>query len=615
MIKGVNEHDGVTAFFGGITKVGAPPNDLSTEIYEMVDWMSKVELYENLGRTKKESRVGYYWEQASPSHYRHVTSPPSQEVYEPKIMEALNQAHALGICENRLLNIISASERADFDLPALVTDITITRQPRNFTHRESADRLNDAAKTMHIPRTQNIGHTECTSTICHFATIDSTRVSILHKCASRGCRTWSPSEEDFNRPGPYTWCISNDVPRPGQGNYAAISHVWSDGTGSANDSVNRCLFDYFCSIAKAEKCNAIWWDAISIPRETKARALSIRRMHRNFSDAKITIVHDLYTATYPWANDGSPCIALALSPWFTRGWTALELLVSKNVKVIFQHPNDPKRYVIKDLETEVLASHPAYCSRGHWIASTAIRRLRQMKIQSVTDLLHLLATRSTTWESDRLVIAALVRGLDTNVQGPDIKAALTREIITSFPKIDPSFLHHGYSLPRKQGIFSWCPSTLLHGGKPFVSPGYNSTEWLNVSKDGTLIGSFTMKILEENDKDSLSAFAQEPAARSRINMALRKWRHCMLIWPRLSNGMLRDPAILVTVIEIGVIPPSPTNLLDCRMEGTVYGGLPSSGYHVSVRLGKTSDSPSKSARELYDLWIKEYLNVCTSMLN
>jgi hypothetical protein len=332
-------------------------------------------------------------------------------------------------------------------------------------------------------------------------------------------------------------------------------------------------------------------------------------MHRNFSDAKITIVHDQYTATYPWANDGTPCIALALSPWFTRGWTALELLVSMNVKVIFQHPNDPKRYVVKDLEKDILASHPAYCSRGHWIASAAIRRLRQTKIQTVSDLLHLLATRSTTWENDRLVIAALVRGIDPSGQGADMRAALTGEVITSFPKIDPSFLLHGYSLPQQRGIFSWCPSTLLHGGKPFVSPGYNPTEWLDVFKDGTLVGSFKMKLIEESDKDRLYPFAQELAARSRIDMALRRWRHCMLIWPEMSSGKLRDPAILITVVEIGDNPRSVARLLDCRMEGAVYGGLPSTGRHVTVRLGKTTNSPSKSARELYDFWIEEYLDV------
>jgi hypothetical protein len=34
---------------------------------------------------------------------------------------------------------------------------------------------------------------------------------------------------------------------------------------------------------------------------------------------------------FPWAEDGSPCLTLFLSPWFTRAWTALELALSCDV--------------------------------------------------------------------------------------------------------------------------------------------------------------------------------------------------------------------------------------------------------------------------------------------
>lgn len=113
----------------------------------------------------------------------------------------------------------------------------------------------------------------------------------------------------------------------GIGGYVAISHVWSDGTGAEKGWVNPCMLEYFEQIAENAGCKALWWDSISIPTNPILRAEAIRDMHLNFQNAKVTVVHDLYVAKYPWSDDGSPCIALALSPWFTRGWTALELIV------------------------------------------------------------------------------------------------------------------------------------------------------------------------------------------------------------------------------------------------------------------------------------------------
>ncbi|KAI2773000.1 hypothetical protein DTO012A8_2209 [Penicillium roqueforti] len=34
---------------------------------------------------------------------------------------------------------------------------------------------------------------------------------------------------------------------------------------------------------------------------------------------------------FPWRQDGTPAIGLVLSPWFTHGWTALELAMSNKV--------------------------------------------------------------------------------------------------------------------------------------------------------------------------------------------------------------------------------------------------------------------------------------------
>ena len=91
----------------------------------------------------------------------------------------------------------------------------------------------------------------------------------------------------------------------------------------------------------------------------------------NYSKAACTVIHDRYLLSYEWADDGSPCVALVFSPWFTSGWTALELIMSKMIKVLFKGLNELEP-VIKNLDEDILAPCPNRCSRTHWIVSAII---------------------------------------------------------------------------------------------------------------------------------------------------------------------------------------------------------------------------------------------------
>lgn len=224
-------------------------------------------------------------------------------------------------------------------------------------------------------------HDTCTAEVCNFSNIDSTRVKQLHKCSGKACGEplWFPFsriEKPYER---ITWWLDNVddskespyvVNTKSKGHYMAISHVWSDGTGGGvqgEGCVNRCLFKFFKDIAEKLECTAIWWDTISIPTERAARQNAISRMHESFRRASHTVIHDQYLAQFPWTNGGLPCLALLLSPWFTRAWTALELMMSQREKVwvIYGDPSDRSRNTIKNLDQDVLARHPAYSSRGH----------------------------------------------------------------------------------------------------------------------------------------------------------------------------------------------------------------------------------------------------------
>lgn len=95
--------------------------------------------------------------------------------------------------------------------------------------------------------------------------------------------------------------------------YMAISHVWADGTGAGiwgPGRVNKCLYVYFCDIARQFQCEGCWWDTISIPRKALARAKALSTMHNNYTHAKITLVHDLYLRRCEWIDEGIACFAI-----------------------------------------------------------------------------------------------------------------------------------------------------------------------------------------------------------------------------------------------------------------------------------------------------------------
>ncbi|KAK4495828.1 hypothetical protein PRZ48_013096 [Zasmidium cellare] len=141
----------------------------------------------------------------------------------------------------------------------------------------------------------------------------------------------------------------------------AVSHVWSDGTGVGRKSpgtVNTCLFAFFAELAAQLDCTGIWWDTISLPTDQVARREAMSTMLWNYEYASVTVVHDEELTELEYKDDGSPAVALLLSPWFTRGWTAAELFASRGhpVKVLFKNP-DPSGppLVLKDLDTDILA--------------------------------------------------------------------------------------------------------------------------------------------------------------------------------------------------------------------------------------------------------------------
>ncbi|KAK6523869.1 hypothetical protein TWF281_001835 [Arthrobotrys megalospora] len=440
------------------------------------------------------------------------------------------------ICLNRLWNITLVSEREEQDIPGLM----------------------DLANGERYAQLRHVGHESCIPERCDYTSLDATRVTQHHKCpeTDTDCRMtkihFDPSllEKSIKTDGGTVWSINAPFRVLRDTKYIAISHVWADGTGVGLEPagrVNACLFGYFAEIARSLDCQGIWWDTISIPTNPRLRGKAINEMHNNYSHAQYTVLHDSYLAGFEWADDGTPALAVMLSPWFTRGWTALECIMSQKIKVIFKKPgSEANELVLKDLDEDVLAKDPSRCSRGHWIASTIIRRLRQPAektsepeiteeatdiIQNVSDLLAILKPRNTSWSRDRMVIAGLLAGVEVDYSMS--AAVITKKICEKLKYINPVSLLHEKTPIAETGPWSWCPKYLYD--MPASPPSdFHEKSHQGVIHNGTLkLTSLTWyrRVTREDVVERrIVSCSTHPSISYKIETTLEEvWHNCLLL--------------------------------------------------------------------------------------
>lgn len=373
-----------------------------------------------------------------------------QHIVIPTVLQTAVYVSHQGYCPTRLWNLIKASDRQEVDLPAIAY----------FARR--------------LHRDLGYKHSNCTEDYCPFNDDNSTLVEQLHKCEQGPCKevVFLPTEVEqaVTQDLPAVWSLKQpSAVDCWQGKYIAISHVWADGTGvglKRPGNVNSCLWDYFANVAERLGCQGIWWDTICMPITRDSRQKVISNMHENYERAEYTVVHDTSLAEFEWRDDGTPCIALALSPWFTRGWTALELYLSKKVVVLFKDPDrSSSKPLLKDLDLEILAQDIAFAHPGHWLVSCIIQRLRCQKRNEALDiqgLLAILQPRTTSWARDRMIIAGLiVRPPAFNSTDPP--KLITRKFFTrsdgsrpqpySMAVLHKQIREHGHGAQRRYTIY------------------------------------------------------------------------------------------------------------------------------------------------------------------
>ncbi|KAF7538950.1 hypothetical protein G7054_g2538 [Neopestalotiopsis clavispora] len=474
-------------------------------------------------------------------------------------------------------------------------------------------------------------HSMCTDQHCSMSVMNSTLARQAHKCDNEDCgqdihfspealnttfaqlpkdalTTWYNSAWQIRQGNADTifsrfFTMFSFLPPPvpkimrlcdeNSGGYMAISHVWSDGTGvgmKRPGSVNRCLFEYFRTIAVDLNCTGIWWDTISLPTSRQARNFALSNMLENYERAKVTLIHDQELANLEWRDDGSPAVALVLSSWFTRGWTAAELWASRNhaVKVVFAHPNKGLRnssgheFVLKDLDQDILGwdlsrrepAKPGSNSRwvdvpndkipianfdrpvpvlGHLVATDILALLRQERREErrttgdlLSDLLQILRPRITSWSIDQMMIAGLLALPSGDFRAEWSEREITQNILISCRSIRMTDLIHGQvPIASRGGRWDWCPPSIFDLGLAYGGSD-PSDDKCQISDLGTLSGQFM--VFELHEDDQVLPYGSHPAHRARIISALSDRKHHLILTTqflmRNSHFILFRPTIV-----------------------------------------------------------------------
>jgi hypothetical protein len=379
------------------------------------------------------------------------------------------------------------------------------------------------------------GHDQCTFDFCEHSRLDFTGVPQRHEsCTKSQCATklfdTLVLEKAIEAGMPTAWKLAEtsviEPPQP----YMAISHVWSDGTGAGAwppGQVNQCLYDFFRKIAEQFQCEGIWWDTICIPVGKAARSKAIVNIHRNYEDSRITLVHDSFLRNWEWVSPEIACFAIIISPWFSRGWTALELAKSRKVKVIFKGPQGP---VIKDLDEDILAKDGA--SLCHIVASRVIETLRQGGVTELNGLLTVLGPRHTSWPRDVAIISGQLAGI--TIKSSASQQGIYQEILKKIGKISHGHLFHNSATMSKG--FTWCPTNLYDIRQAFTP----ST--LLVGKNGDVTGEWDVFHILDQFKKRYNWKDTHPLVEAKLKESLKhREDHLLLVDPQddlISRALL-----------------------------------------------------------------------------
>ncbi|CCT63193.1 related to heterokaryon incompatibility protein [Fusarium fujikuroi IMI 58289] len=452
--------------------------------------------------------------------------PPSSGAAKLQILSALKRAKDLKLCLRRIWAVAASLPDRENSLPALIPLSDTFSIPGHDRERHE--------------------HEQCTFDFCEQSRVDFTSVIQRHEPPCNGeCKKilfpLQQLDEQVTSGQPTAWKANEPSLLEASKPYMAVSHVWSDGTGSGiwgPGQVNKCLYDLFGEIAQSFQCEGCWWDTISIPLEDKARSRALGNMHSNYNNSRITLIHDLYLRQWEWIDAETACFAIVMSPWYSRGWTALELAQSHKVKILFKENNNTR--VIKDLDVDILDKAP----ENHATAN-AIRKLRHASIDDFGTLLAILGARDTSKPRDVPIISGLLAGVD--VSGRLSQQEIYQRILRKLGGIAQGHLFHNSATMSAPG-FSWCPTNILD-----MPMAQTDSAPLRIWENGDIEGVWRVQAIDTVKVEDLIMRGTHPLTQVALELAFggeSMKKHILLLetcQPKSTSNEHR--ALLVRIME------------------------------------------------------------------
>jgi ankyrin repeat protein len=441
------------------------------------------------------------------------------------ILRAVDKAtEDLGFCRNRVWAIAKSLRRGPREFPNLLPAL---KNPPHQAKKED--------------------HQLCTFDFCEQSRVNFTLVAQRHEppCDENRCHRINFSSDILDaavRDEQQTtaWDLWGRETLRHNERYMAISHVWSDGTGAgsqARGDVNSCLLHFFRRFAENFNCEGLWWDTICIPTKKELREKALKRMHLNYKAAAVTLVHDCFLRECEWRDADLACFYIVMSPWFSRGWTALELKMSQNVQIIFKGPKGP---ITKDLDKDILqAKSNNSTTTKHEVAKDILKRLRGEEVDRLDLLLAILGSRHTSWPRDMAIISGLMIGIEL----PDDYAhqKIYQEILQKLGKISHAHLFHS-SATMTNG-YNWCPTNI------YDLPVTFSSQTLQIEDNGNLFGEWNILSLDLISDERVVLGHAHPLIEGKVRLARKeKEQHILLIEPdstlsKIDRGLLVKPSV------------------------------------------------------------------------
>lgn len=316
-------------------------------------------------------------------------------------------------------------------------------------------------------------------------------------------------------------CLLNVLDARSGVNFVALSHVWSDGLGNAQDnSLPRCQLARLRTIVdasygyygepvatKVEKgvswikrlaltlggaLTPIWIDTLCVPVHKRLRKLAISRLKQTYRQADRVIVLDAELQTSPFNSLVEALTRISCSGWIRRLWTLQEgILARANLYVQFYEYVLNFKKASEDLLVQASLG-PLLChSVFEDISATALRRaiILDPTLQwcpKIVRLWEMLCWRSSTREGDASLVLASLLGIDTlGLQDVPVDQRM-KAIYSSLNVFPQAILFVGGRRFREQDM-SWAPVGFQNPTEQLlrnITPGFPTERGLRVTYPG-----------------------------------------------------------------------------------------------------------------------------------